>query len=293
VSDDSGEAAGIGSLVALRASANGTVWRIGPGWAVLAGAIASGGLLLDGSVLLRLGGAMVLADLAWGAIWRMVSAHRSLPAQRAGRRMLPYTQADAPVARTVQWMHELSVSEDEGAGWQELAVAALLVAALSVMLCRTAAVISLLALCVIFAGAAFRRRWGEPIAVHALLSVTLPWMLGMSVVEYSGVDSLWGESSSAIAVAASFTVLAWAVLRARLRAEGGGVGVLFGNLCVLASAIWLQTPVAVAVLAALLLVPLLWSLRGGADSRQVTAGGPWWLAAMMLEAAAARGVGLW
>ena len=62
--------AGAGPLIGLGRSVSPGVWRIGPAWAVLAGALASGAPLLGNAVPLRLVGAAILADSAWGVLWR-------------------------------------------------------------------------------------------------------------------------------------------------------------------------------------------------------------------------------
>ncbi len=233
----------------------------------------------------------MLADLAWGAIWRMISANRSSSHETAGGSVLPYTRADAPAGRAIHWMRELASVEGGSSGWQELVAAAFLVVALSLLLGGTASVISLLAVCIMIAGAVFRERWGEPLVAHAFISVALPWTLGLSLAAHSGEAWMGNDQAPAVAVAVSFTALAWGVLRARLPGSGGARAIFFGHGCVLASVIWLRAPAAVAVLAVLLLSPSLWVLRDKEGAPAIAAGGPWWLVAMMLGALAARGSG--
>src|SRR5512135_2622598 len=86
-----------GPLLGLRLSVSRHPWRIGPAWALVAGALAAGVPFADGTSLLRLAGAIVLADAAWGSVWSVMA--------RGGAREpdepwgLPYVQPAAPAMR--------------------------------------------------------------------------------------------------------------------------------------------------------------------------------------------------
>src|SRR5512139_3059102 len=72
-------------------------WRLGPVWAVLAGALASQAPVWGDSNLLRLGGSILLADAVWGVLWRRTAARLEvLPKRERGLR-LPYSNARSPM----------------------------------------------------------------------------------------------------------------------------------------------------------------------------------------------------
>ncbi|MCX7671173.1 MAG: hypothetical protein N2439_14030, partial [Anaerolineae bacterium] len=62
--------AGVGPLIGLRVFLGPHIWRIAPAWAVLAGALTGSAVLWEGTALLRLLGAAVLADSLWGMLWQ-------------------------------------------------------------------------------------------------------------------------------------------------------------------------------------------------------------------------------
>ena len=111
-----------GPLIGLRIAASPYLWRLGPAWAVVAGVIAGGAPLLDGAGLLRLLGAVVLADSAWGAVWGPVAGTGadgrgpSVDAKRTDGWPLPYMCPGGP-ADSLRAMIP-------GARWHDLAAGA-------------------------------------------------------------------------------------------------------------------------------------------------------------------------
>ena len=61
-----------GPLMQLHLAPSRMLWRIGPAWAVVAGAVAAGVALGDAVSLLRLAAAVILADLIWGILRRII-----------------------------------------------------------------------------------------------------------------------------------------------------------------------------------------------------------------------------
>jgi hypothetical protein len=60
-----------GPLVRLHFAPSRMLWRIGPAWVVVAGAVAAGAPLGNAASLLRLATAVILADLVWGTLRRL------------------------------------------------------------------------------------------------------------------------------------------------------------------------------------------------------------------------------
>ena len=168
--------AGAGPLIGFGISIGPGVWRIGPAWAVLAGALASGAPLLGDAMPLRLVGAAILADSVWGVLWRLTAADdadRANPLAEDER--LPYFQPQSPAGRALGMLHDIA----PGASWRELMAALALTGVLSLLLGVPALVLSILAYAVILWAWALGRADKQPAVCDALLNVGLPWLLGL------------------------------------------------------------------------------------------------------------------
>ncbi len=297
-----------GPLIGLRVSAGRRPWRLGPGWAVLAGALAGGVPLLGGDALLRLAGAIVLVDPAWGAVWvpvagclpQWISTPRGQGDREREREYwpLPYLQPAAPAARLRAMLPE--------ARWHDILVAALLMAGLGALLGLPALVLSLVALLVTF-WALFVVQWGvQPALPRALLAVGLPWLVGMTLGQ-GGQPSfaVSGAAFSALpaaglALGGAFTLLEWGSQRAYSNCDSRARGVWGGELAVLVALVALRLPATTAVVAALLLPPAWYCLRAGRLAPPIgddpgllraailARSAPWWWAAMLLAALSFR-----
>lgn len=305
-----------GPLVQMRLAVSRAVFRLGPAWSVVAGAIAVGALRPEAPGLLRVLTAAVLADLAWGAIRQVIpivpaAASLAMPtaqvAPTAG--VLPFARPDAPLAR---WLAALTPaypldSTFGGAAdarvptpqvlsgaWQGVLVISGLALILSMLLGWPAVALTLVALATIWVAAATGRRGEFPALAHALLDVGWPWFLGMSLAagELAGAEggANWTVVRPGLLLAAAFTVLQWGMYRGRHAAQvqPGGTPVLawFGQFGVLALLIVMRSPWAVACVAALLATPSIWLAR----MRPGTWAGamPWWWAASFVAAFAVR-----
>jgi hypothetical protein len=306
-----------GPLVGLRVSAGRSLWRLGPGWAVLAGALASGVPLLGGDALLRLAGAIVLADPAWGAVWvpvagcgpRWIAAPGGPRDPGTAYWQLPYLQPAAPAARLRAMLPE--------ARWHNVLVAAFLMAGLGALLGLPALLLSLVALLVTF-WALFVVQWDvQPALPRALLAVGLPWLVGMTLGQGAqqlltgNMLAMPGLSAAALALGAAFTLLEWGSQRAYSSCDSRARGVWGGELAIVLALVALRLPWTTAVVAVLLLPPAWYCLRAcrltppvssdpGPQSAAMQAAlttaraailarsGPWWWVAMMLAALSLR-----
>jgi hypothetical protein len=289
-------------LIGLRISVSRSLWRLGPAWAVLAGALASSISLFNGDTLLRLLGAVVLADAAWGVFWTPLAGASG--GEAAGDRptwSLPYAHPAAPIGR---------LSRLYGRSWLGLATGLALTAGLATLLGGTALLLSLAALIVAFWALSLTQFDRRPALPLALLAVGLPWLLGLTL---DGVG-LARVPKAGLALAAAFTLLEWGVQRARCPQRSRGRGIWLGQAAVLTVLVGLCLPWAAAVVAALFLIPSWWLLRVGAMSPPILSralnatrapdppapsnpgepaevlarSAPWWWAALFLAAFALR-----
>jgi hypothetical protein len=278
-----------GPLVQAHIVVGRTLWRIGPAWSVLAGALAAGVPLTTSDTLLRLAAAVVLADLAWGTLRKFIPAQPArVEARVAALPSAPYAHPAAPLTRFLQ---ALTAGHSEGAvasgmAWQSLLAGLVLTAALSLLLGRAALILSAVAIGVTWLAWALARRGNRPAFGLALLDVALPWGVG-SLLAWRGPGALAGLGPAAL-LAMAFTVLQWGSHRARL-ADGLRFGGLWlGQASVLVGLAVLHQPWALAVTATLFAPPTWWLARRAGASGALVLSMPWWWAAMLFAAAAVR-----
>lgn len=248
-----------GPLIRLRLAPGQRLWRIGPAWSALAGALLAGASLPDRSALLRLAAALVLADLLWGVL-RQHQADGVALRRRASAVLLPYSQPAAPLAGLLAAL----ATDDEGASWVGTLLGLALIAAVSSLIGFNALLLSAGAIAIQLGARAWARRMGGAALSAALLDVMLPWLLGASLTG--------GVAWPVAALGAAFTLLQWGALR-------GGVWAWVGHGAVLAALAALQRPWALAVAVVLFAPPVGWlaAQRRDAAARAL----PWWWGALM------------
>jgi hypothetical protein len=101
----------LGRRIALEFHTAQPVTWIGPAWATICGAVASGEFLFSGQSLLRLAIAIILTDPilgAWRAAWVNTDWRRPMQIWRAtptrSWMLLPYARLDSPAAHLSQWL---------------------------------------------------------------------------------------------------------------------------------------------------------------------------------------------
>ncbi len=109
--ESSGDRPALGRQIALDLRPAQPLTWIGPAWATVCGAIASGGLGFSGDTLVRILVAVILADPVLGA-WRLawvktnwrapLSIWRPTPTR--SWTLLPYARLDSPAARLSRWI---------------------------------------------------------------------------------------------------------------------------------------------------------------------------------------------
>lgn len=273
-----------GPLVRAQLTLSRTLWRIGPAWSVLAGALALGWEPVDTDAILRLVAAVVLGDAAWGSLRQMIpGAPVGFESPHISPAILPYTQPGAPLARLLSHLGG-DAGQPAATAWQPLAVSLVLVIALSLLTGPAALALSAgVLLLVTLAWLLVVNRGSHPALCYALMDVTAPWLLGMST---AGLGAFTSHGAiRAFALLAGFTVLQWGAQRAaRKGAAELPVGVWAGQATVLAALIAAQQAWACAIVAALFSPPSWWLLRRGEDwlARAL----PWWWGAFGVAALA-------
>lgn len=282
--------AGAGPLIGLGISVGSGVWRIGPAWAVFAGALASGAPLLGDAMPLRLVGAAILADSVWGVLWRLTAADDAEPLSRAsGGDRLPYFQPQSPAGRAFGMLHDIA----PGASWRELMAALALTGVLSLLLGAPALALSALAYAVIMWAWILGRAEKQPAVCDALLNIGLPWLLGMLLTrEASQLPSSVPPLLPGVMLGSAFTALQWGARRTYLSNGSRTFAVWFGQAAVVVVLAGLEQPWALVLVAALLLPPAMWLWRSRAMASGVEGvlclSAPWWLAGMLISAVALR-----
>lgn len=264
-----------GPLLQAELSLSRAVWRIGPAWSVLAGALAGGWAPSEADAILRLGAAILLGDLTWGSLRQLLPRAGIDPAPSAAFvPVLPYAAPDAPLAR---FLNGLAAGAGLAAhvAWQPLAVLLALTVALSLLLGLTAAALSVgVLLLLMLAWLTVVGRGQQPAFLLALLDVMLPGLLGMSLTGDALFNGLgW---AGPIALLGAFMLLQWGVLRAWVRA-GSTVGVWLGQLAVIGVLVALKQAWPCALVIALFAPPSWWLLQ--ADRAGIARALPWWWAA--------------
>lgn len=258
-------------------------WRAAAFWAVAAGLLGAG--VLDHLVGLdwkQVALIAILADLLWGAIWRLAGGRQvllALPARSVQRKIwLPYLQADSPAARlfggdnTDLWPYALRV-----------AVPAVLVALVVAWVLGRPAVLLTGALTLVSALAwTMRRTVGRlPAGMFSLAAIGLPWLLTVLVLAPAWSERQW---TLQLALILLWVIHSWGELRADAREQDWlGLGLMAAGeigICVLLIAA--QAPLWLAVLVILFLPTWLAVVRRVSLTRLQAL----WLLAMLTSALA-------
>lgn len=268
-----------GPLVRVRFGLSRMIWRIGPAWSVLAGAVISGWMPDSTTTVLRLIASVVLGDLAWGSLRQSVPlSPAGLVFPDASSQILPYTIPGAPLDRLLS--HWASVSGQPAVlAWQPLIICLVLVGALSFLLGPVALVLSLgVTVLVALAWLLVVNRRDHPALGLALLDVTAPWLLGMSGVGWRGLTAR--TALEPLMLMAGFTLLQWGIYRARQSGGMSVIGLWAGQVTVLAVLLLLGQIWAAVIVAVLFVFPAWWLLRHNRSELSCVL--PWWWAAFVV-----------
>jgi chlorophyll synthase len=161
---------------------------LGPAWAALCGAVASGWLTLSGENLLFLLIALFLADALWGTLWHLiaerdwfVSSNWPSQAQEVNLTVLPYTAPGSPshrLGRRLAWWRAVFWPR-MGSALLGLVVALPLTLVLAIILGQRAIILTSAALAIMVLALLRARRHGTPpLSLRAILEMGLAWLAG-------------------------------------------------------------------------------------------------------------------
>jgi chlorophyll synthase len=182
----------LGPLMKLEVRIARPLTWLGPAWAALCGAVASGWLTLSGQNLLVLLIALFLADALWGTLWHLTAeqdwfASSSWPsqAQEASLTALPYTAPGSPshrifgrLGRRLAWWRAVFWPR-HGSAFVGLVVALPLTLVLAVILGQRVIILTPAALAImVLALLRARRRGAPPPSLRAVLEMGLAWLAG-------------------------------------------------------------------------------------------------------------------
>lgn len=273
-------------LVLLELSVNGTLLRLSPAWAVVAGALTTGVPLAGGIVLLIAG--VLLADCAWGLLWHLLSqGQHGVADKRQGKvlRPLPYMQPYAPVVRVVRALRGAEFVYDDWracAGALGLAVALSMIIGLWALFFTLVVLVFLLGIWVL--GGPLRSRG----LVGSIFVIGLPWLLGGGLFVSTATPFPKVQMYS-LALALGFTLLHWGIQRYRFSQGRCVTSIVAGELLVISTLIIWSQPVVLAAVAGLWLPPNYWVMklrRSASNEFALYKSAFWWWAVLATVATA-------
>jgi chlorophyll synthase len=271
---------------------------LGPAWAALCGAVASGWLTFSGQNLLVLLIALFLADALWGTLWHLivetewfVSSNWHSRAQEASLTSPPYTAPGSPshrifsrLGRRLAWWRAAFWSR-QGSAFAGLVVVLPLTFILAIILGRRAIILTSAALAItVLALLRARRHSAPPLSLRAILEMGFAWLAGHTAF---GPLTLWS-----FLLATCYTVAYHSCLDL---ARGSGRRSLtllkVSQAAVIAVLIFLKQPVVAGVVGLLLLAQMLLQPflgQGELELWYLRRTRPFLMAGMLLAALAVR-----
>jgi hypothetical protein len=254
----------VGRLIALDLRPTRTLTFLGPAWAALCGAVASGGLTLNGQSILFLILTLLLCDVllgAWRALWLHADWRTALPRNLANAKVWLRAPGDLPksffprtwetLSRRVRFLREViwPLVDSEMIGMLIAGILALCIAAVLglVPLALTGAA---MAISLIEGELGVERGRG----LRAVFEIVLPWLIAQSV--------FGAFSWLSFVFAGLFTLVYRALLG--LAVDRRERWLVWNNLAQLAVVLILvasNTPVGAGVVALALLAQVLWQAR--------------------------------
>jgi chlorophyll synthase len=267
---------------------------LGPAWAALCGAVASGWLTLSGENLLFLLIALFLADALWGTLWHLIAERdwfvpSSWPsqAQEANLAVLPYTAPGSPshrLGRRLAWWRA-AFWPRLGSALLGLVVALPLTLTLAIILGQRAIILTSAALAImVLALLHARRHSAPPLSLRAILEMGFAWLAGHIAF---GPLTLWS-----FLLATCYTVAYHSCLK--LAVNGGkrwSTLLKVSQAAVIALLIFLRQPVVAGVVGLLLLPQMLLQPflgQGEVELWYLRQTRPFLMAGMLLAALAIR-----
>ncbi|MBL7183800.1 MAG: hypothetical protein ISS50_05055 [Anaerolineae bacterium] len=289
----------LGPMMKLEVRVTRPLTWLGPAWAALCGAVASGWLTLSGENLLFLLIALFLADVLWGTLWHLIaegdwfvsSANWPAQVQEASLAALPYTAPGSPshrifgrLGRMKAWWRAVFWPR-LGPALLGLVVALPLTLVLAIILGQRVIILTSAALAImVLALIRARRHSVPPLSLRAILEMGLAWLAGHIAF---GPLTLWS-----LLLATLYAVAYHSCLKLATNSERRWLTLLkVSQGAVIALLIYLRQPVVAGVVGLLLLSQMLLQPfldQGEVELWYLRRTGPFLMAGMLLAALAIR-----
>jgi chlorophyll synthase len=283
----------LGPLMKLEVRITRPLTWLGPAWAALCGALASGWLTLSGQNLLFLLIVLFLADALWGTLWHLIaerdwcvsSIAQHSQAQQASLTALPYTAPGSPSHRIFSRLGRMRAWWRQSPGFVGLVVASSLTLILAIILGQRVIILTTAALAImVLALLRARRHSAPPLSLRAILEMGFAWLAGHTAF---GPLTPWS-----FLLAIFYTVVYHGCLK--LATSSGKRWLILievSQAAVVALLIFLKQPVMAGVAGLLLLPQMLLQPflgQGGVELWYLRRTRPFLMAGMLLAALAIR-----
>ena len=288
----------LGPLMKLEVRITRPLTWLGPAWAALCGAVASGWLTLSGQNLLFLLIVLFMTDALWGILWHLIAerdwfvfSNWNSQAQEASLTALPYTTPGSPshrissrLGRMLAWWRAVFWPR-QGPALLGLVVALPLTLVLAVILGQRVIILTSAALAIMVLALLRARRHGAPpLSLQAILEMGLAWLAGHTAF---GPLTLWS-----FLLAALYTVAYHSCLKLARNSGKHWLTLLkVSQAAVIALLVFLRQPVVAGVVGLLLLPQMLLQPflgQGEVELWYLRRTGPFLMAGMLLAALAVR-----
>ena len=288
----------LGPMMKLEVRVTRPLTWLGPAWAALCGAMASGWLTLSGENLLFLLIVLFLADALWGTLWHLiaerdwlVSSNWPSQTQEASLTALPYTAPGSPshrifnrLGRKLAWWRAVFWPR-QGPAFIGLVVALPLTLVLAIILGQRVIILTSAALAImVLALLRARRHSPPPLSLRAILEMGFAWLAGHIAF---GPLTLWS-----FLLAAFYTVAYHSCLKlARNSGKPSLILLKVSQAAAIALLIFLRQPVVAGVMGLLLLPQMLLQPflgQGQVELWYLRRTRPFLMAGMLLAALAIR-----
>ena len=289
----------LGPMMKLEVRVTRPLTWLGPAWAALCGAVASGWLTLSGENLLFLLIALFLADALWGTLWHLIaegdwfvsSANWPSQVQEASLAALPYTAPGSPSHRIFGRLSRMRTWR-RAVFWPRLGPALLglvvtlpLTLVLAIILGQRVIILTVAALAImVLALLRARRHSAPPLSLRAILEMGLAWLAGHTAF---GPLTLWS-----FLLATLYTVAYHSCLKLATNSGKRWLTLLkVSQAAVIALLIYLRQPVVAGVVGLLLLSQMLLQPfldQGEVELWYLRRTGPFLMIGMLLAVLAVR-----
>jgi len=288
----------LGPMMKLEVRVTRPLTWLGPAWAALCGAMASGWLTLSGENLLFLLIVLFLADALWGTLWHLIAERKWLVSsnwpsqtQEASLTALPYTAPGSPshrifnrLGRKLAWWRAVFWPR-QGPAFVGFVVALPLILILAIILGQRVIILTSASLAIMVLALLRARRHGAPpLSLRAILEMGLAWLAGHIAF---GPLTLWS-----FLLAAFYTVAYHSCLK--LARNSGKLSLILlkvSQAAAIALLIFLRQPVVAGVMGLLLLPQMLLQPflgQGQVELWYLRRTRPFLMAGMLLAALAVR-----